>query len=183
LHSLIGSQIPDLRDIHSGIGEAARDYAELRRLGANIEVIDVGGGPGVDDEGSRSQHYCSANDDLAAYAEEMLRPIARICAEHDLPQPTVFSESGRALTAHHAVLIGDTHAVNVALTEDGGYRLADPECGDSVEELLRYVHFDPQQVLDTCVRRWREQGLGEAFVDSFYRELAAGLAGYSDLAS
>lgn len=52
-----------------------------------------------------------------------------------------------------------------------------------VEKLLRYVHSDPQQMLDTYVRRWREQGLGEAFVDSFYRELAAGLAGYRHLAS
>jgi len=55
----------------------------------------------------------------------------------------------------------------VALTEDGGYRLAEPQCGDPVDELLRSVHFDPQQMLDTHVRRWREQGLGEAFVDSF----------------
>lgn len=58
-------------------------------------------------------------------------------------------------------------AVNVALIEDGGYRLAEPQCGDPVDELLRSVHFDPQQMLDTHVRRWREQGLGEAFVDSF----------------
>ena len=86
----------------------------------------------------------------------MLRAIARICTQHDLPQPTVFSGSGRALTAHYAALIGDTDAVNVALTEDGGYRLADPECGDSVEELLRYVHFDPQQMLGTYVHRMRE---------------------------
>ncbi len=107
LHSHIGSQIPDLRDIHHGVTEAARYFAELHRLGADIRVIDVGGGLGIDYEGSRSQHYCSTNYDLAAYATEVLRPIARICAESALPQPMVFSESGRAMTAHHAVLITD----------------------------------------------------------------------------
>lgn len=107
LHSHIGSQIPDVRDIHRGVSEAARFFAELRALGVPIRVIDVGGGLGVDYEGSRSQHYCSINYDLATYAAEVLRPIARICQQQDLPHPMVFSESGRALTAHHAVLITD----------------------------------------------------------------------------
>ena len=107
LHSHIGSQIPDLRDIHRGIAEAARYFAELCRLGAGIRVVDVGGGLGVDYDGSRSQRYCSINYDLAAYATGVLRPIARICAELGLPQPMIFSESGRAMTAHHAGLITD----------------------------------------------------------------------------
>jgi len=384
LHSHIGSQIPDLRDIHRGIGEATRYYAELHRLGAAVRVIDVGGGLGIDYEGSRSQHYCSTNYDLAAYAAEVLRPIARVCAEHGLPQPMVFSESGRAMTAHHAVLVteviereppfveppsevadgddllqrlyqllrgarndvptqsfqnarhllaeanerfaqgdmdlerralaetlfyavvrevkgalrlesrrhrelleelnemladrvfcnfslfqslpdiwaidqifpvmplhrldetpdqaalvhdltcdsdgcidsyvdqdgventlmlhaarrgepyllgiflvgayqeilgdmhnlfGDTDAVNVIVEDGGRYRLAEPERGDSVDELLRYVHFDPEQMLDAYLRRLRAQGVGEAFIDSYYRELKAGLHGYTYLKS
>ena len=120
LHSHIGSQIPDLRDIHRGVAEAARYFAELQRMGADIRVIDVGGGLGVDYEGSRSQHYCSANYDLTAYAMEVLRPIARICAEHGLPQPVVFSESGRAMTAHHAVLITDVVEREVPFLADLG---------------------------------------------------------------
>jgi arginine decarboxylase len=67
----------------------------------------VGGGLGVDYEGSRSQHYCSINYDLVTYAAEVLRPISRICQQRGLPEPMIFSESGRAMTAHHAVLITD----------------------------------------------------------------------------
>jgi arginine decarboxylase len=105
LHSHIGSQIPDLRDIHRGMGEVARLYAELRRLGAPLQVVDVGGGLGIDYEGSRASTDCSINYDLAAYADEVLRPLQRVCDEQGVPQPMVFSESGRALTAHHAVLL------------------------------------------------------------------------------
>lgn len=105
LHAHIGSQIPDLRDVHRGVAEAARYYAELRALGAPLRVVDVGGGLAIDYEGSRSTQACSTNYGLASYAEEVLRPIARCCSEFGLPQPMVFSESGRALTAHHAVLV------------------------------------------------------------------------------
>ena len=107
LHSHIGSQIPDLRDIHQGIHEVARLYVELRQLAAPIRVVDVGGGLGVDYEGSRSPNDCSINYDLSTYAAEVLRPLARACELHGLPHPMVFSESGRAMTAHHAVLITD----------------------------------------------------------------------------
>lgn len=105
LHSHIGSQIPDLRDIHQGVKEVARLYVELRRLAAPIRVVDVGGGLGVDYEGSRSPHDYSMNYDLSAYAAAVLRPLARACEAQALPQPMVFSESGRAITAHHAMLI------------------------------------------------------------------------------
>ena len=107
LHSHIGSQIPDLRDIHRGVDEAARYFVELHALGAAIRVIDVGGGLGIDYEGSRSRNDYSANYGLIDYAREVLRPIARACALHGIDEPEVFSESGRALTAHHAVLITD----------------------------------------------------------------------------
>lgn len=107
LHAHIGSQIPDLSDIHRGVREIARYFVELRGQGAPIAAIDVGGGLGIDYEGSRSEHEHSMNYDLDAYASEVLRPLARACAEYGLPQPAVFSESGRAMTAHHAVLIAD----------------------------------------------------------------------------
>jgi arginine decarboxylase len=78
-------------------------------------------------------------------------------------------------------LFGDTDAVNVALTEDGGYRLAQPEKGDAVDELLRYVHFDPELMLERYVQKLRAEGVGEALMDSYYRELKAGLQGYTYL--
>ena len=152
LHSHIGSQIPDLRDIHRGVSEAARYYAELRAQGAPVRVVDVGGGLGIDYEGSRSQEFCSANYGLAAYADEVLRPIARICRERGLPQPMVFSESGRALTAHHAVLVTnvidrDAQAIGATAIEvednDILARLAGLLGDDAAEgPLQRYRHAE-----------------------------------------
>jgi len=130
LHAHIGSQIPDLRDIHRGVAEVARLYAELHRLGAEPNIIDVGGGLGIDYEGSRSMDECSMNYDLSDYATEVLRPIVAICRERDLPEPMVFSESGRALTAHHAVLITE-------IIDDERPTGSVPEIAPDADELLR----------------------------------------------
>ena len=105
LHSHIGSQIPNLRDIRTGITEAARYYSELRRLGAPLQIVDVGGGLGIDYEGTRSRHYCSINYTLEGYAGEIIATLKRHCDRLELPHPLILSESGRAMTAHHAVLI------------------------------------------------------------------------------
>ncbi len=105
LHAHLGSQIPSLQDIRAGVGELVRFYAELRRMGAPIRVIDVGGGLGVDYEGTRTPSPCSVNYGFAAYAEAVVNTIAAECRRTGLPEPDIFSESGRAMTAHHAVLI------------------------------------------------------------------------------
>ncbi|MFM5585612.1 biosynthetic arginine decarboxylase [Aeromonas rivipollensis] len=105
LHFHLGSQIANIRDIQGGIRECGRFYAELRRLGVPIDVVDVGGGLGVDYEGTRSQSHCSANYSLSEYANNVVWGIGDVCREFDLPHPTIISESGRALTAHHAVLV------------------------------------------------------------------------------
>lgn len=105
LHFHLGSQIPHILDIQRGMREAARYYAELRRMGLPVEIVDVGGGLGVDYEGTRSRSYCSMNYSVEEYATTVVRTLWEICAEHDLPHPDIVSESGRALTAHHAVLI------------------------------------------------------------------------------
>ena len=76
-------------------------------------------------------------------------------------------------------LYGDTDAVNGSVSPDGHCCLAEPECGDSVDELLRYVHFDPDEVLNTYLRSLREQGVSEASVESHYRELKAALRRYT----
>ena len=107
VHFHLGSQIANIRDIQGGIRECGRFYAELRHLGANIEVVDVGGGLGVDYEGSRSQSHCSANYNLREYANNVVWGIGDVCEEFDLPHPMIISESGRAITAHHAVLISN----------------------------------------------------------------------------
>ncbi len=105
LHFHMGSQIANVRHIQAGMREAARYYAELRAAGADIRVVNVGGGLGVDYEGTRSRSFCSMNYTLQEYAHNIVRALAEICAEKYLPHPDIVSESGRALTAHHAVLI------------------------------------------------------------------------------
>jgi arginine decarboxylase len=107
VHFHLGSQVANVQDVAKGLREAARFYVELRRLGAPVSVVDVGGGLGVDYEGTRSRSFCSMNYSQREYARNILRTLQEVCAEYDEPQPNVISESGRALTAHHAVLIAD----------------------------------------------------------------------------
>jgi arginine decarboxylase len=105
VHFHLGSQVANVQDIARGMREAARFYAELRLLGAPVDMVDVGGGLGVDYEGTRSRSYCSMNYSQREYARNIVRTLQEVCAETGQPQPNIISESGRALTAHHAVLI------------------------------------------------------------------------------
>ena len=105
LHFHLGSQIANVGDIQRGMREAARYYVSLRELGADIEVLDVGGGLGVDYEGTRSRSDCSMNYSMHEYALNIVRTVQDACREAQCPEPRLISESGRALTAHHAVLI------------------------------------------------------------------------------
>jgi arginine decarboxylase len=105
LHFHLGSQIANIADIQRGMHECARYYAELRRMGANIDTVDVGGGLGIDYEGTHSRSFCSKNYSMQEYANNIIYTLIDICNKHDLPHPNVITESGRALTAHHALLI------------------------------------------------------------------------------
>lgn len=105
VHFHLGSQVANVSDIQRGMREAARFYVELRALGAGIDVVDVGGGLGVDYEGTRSRSYCSMNYSMREYALNIVRTLQEVCRESQQPEPQIISESGRALTAHHAVLI------------------------------------------------------------------------------
>ena len=105
MHFHMGSQIANIRDIKVALKEAGQFYAELHRLGAPIKIVDAGGGLGVDYDGSRSRRESSINYSLDEYAQNIVRSFAEICAEKHLPQPDIITESGRAITAHHAVLI------------------------------------------------------------------------------
>ncbi len=114
LHFHMGSQISNVRDIANGMREATRYFVELSRLGAKISHVDVGGGLGIDYEGTRSRSYCSINYGLHAYASNIVQPLAEACEQHGLPQPRVVTECGRAMTAHHAVLIANVAEVEQA---------------------------------------------------------------------
>lgn len=107
LHFHVGSQVADRADLDAAVREAARFYQELHRLGAAVNVLDVGGGLGVDYEGAGADTEFSMNYHLDDYAETVVGAVAERCREAALPHPEIITESGRALTAHHAVLITD----------------------------------------------------------------------------
>ncbi|MEN9507602.1 MAG: biosynthetic arginine decarboxylase, partial [Gemmatimonadota bacterium] len=105
IHFHLGSQITDIRFIKSGLQEIARFYLELRALGVDITHVDVGGGLGIDYDGTNSTNNASVNYSLQEYANDVIYTIAEACREAELPMPHIISESGRALTAHHALLL------------------------------------------------------------------------------
>jgi arginine decarboxylase len=112
-HFHMGSQISNVRDIAAGMREAVRYFVELHQLGVPIDVVDVGGGLGVDYEGTRSRSFNSINYSMGQYAASIVQPLAEAVAEYGMPAPTIFTESGRAMTAHHAVMV-----VNVSEVEE-----------------------------------------------------------------
>ncbi|HEX2080793.1 MAG TPA: biosynthetic arginine decarboxylase [Longimicrobium sp.] len=105
IHFHLGSQIPDIRNIKLAMTEVARYYVELRQLGVGVEYVDVGGGLGVDYDGSRSTSSASVNYSMQEYANDIVYALAEACRENEVPMPHIISESGRALTAHHALLL------------------------------------------------------------------------------
>jgi arginine decarboxylase len=105
IHFHLGSQITDIRFIKSGLQEVARFYLELRAIGVDITHVDVGGGLGIDYDGTNSTNNASVNYSLQEYANDVIYTIAEACRDADLSMPHIISESGRALTAHHALLL------------------------------------------------------------------------------
>ena len=105
LHFHIGSQVPDILTVKKAVQEAARFYAKLHKMGFPIEYMDVGGGLGVDYDGSRSNFDSSTNYTLQEYTNDVVYYIADVCNAERVPHPNIISESGRAIVAHHSVLI------------------------------------------------------------------------------
>lgn len=105
IHFHLGSQITDIRVIKTALAEVARFYGELRAMGVDITHVDVGGGLGVDYDGTNSTSQASVNYTLQEYANDVIYTLAETSRAKGLPMPHVISESGRALTAHHALLL------------------------------------------------------------------------------
>jgi arginine decarboxylase len=147
LHFHMGSQISNVRDIASGMREAVRYFVELSKLGCGIRFMDSGGGLGVDYEGTRSRGYCSINYGLDQFAHTIVQPLAEACAEHKLPPPRVVTETGRAMTAHHALMV-----VNVSEVErapEGSVPRKEPNEPAVLRHLREtYVALDKRPVLE-----------------------------------
>ncbi len=110
LHFHIGSQITDIRKIKTAVKEASRVYAKFRHMKAPVEFLNVGGGLGIDYDGSKTPSDSSANYTIQEFANDVVYTIAEICENEDVPVPVIVSESGRALTVYHSLLV--TTAVN-----------------------------------------------------------------------
>jgi arginine decarboxylase len=139
MHFHMGSQIANIHDIKVALKEAGQFYVELHRLGARIKIVDAGGGLGVDYDGSRSRRESSINYSLEEYAQNIVRSFAEICTEKEVPQPDIITESGRALTAHHAVLITNVTDIESVYTHPGALP-ALPDTQNWVE-YYHDVHF------------------------------------------
>jgi arginine decarboxylase len=105
MHCHPGSQVQDIRRVKEAINELAHVYAELKLMGAGLEYIDVGGGLGVDYDGSGTNFPSSINYTLNEYASDVVYRIGSVCNTRNVPHPLIISESGRAIAAHHSVLI------------------------------------------------------------------------------
>ena len=108
VHCHPGSQLQDIRRVKDAINELAHVYAELKLLGAGLEYIDVGGGLGVDYDGSGTNYTSSMNYTLNEYASDVVHRIGSVCNTRGISHPMIVSESGRAVAAHHSVLIFNT---------------------------------------------------------------------------
>lgn len=126
LHYHLGSQVCAIRTLRAALREAGRFYVELRKMGARLVYFDVGGGLAVDYDGSRTNFHSSANYSVQEYANTVVYEIMQMCDESDVPHPVIISESGRALTAYHSVLV--TNVLGVTEKPPEGLRL--PELQD-----------------------------------------------------
>ena len=152
LHFHMGSQIANIADYRKGFREAIRYYGELRAMGLPVDHIDVGGGLGVDYDGTHSRNASSINYDMQDYADAVVDMLKEFCDRQEIPHPHIFSESGRAMTAHHAVLL-------VQVTDVERHNDKMPEIDASVEqpEILQVLielleDSDPEMVAETY---WR----------------------------
>ena len=118
LHFHIGSQVPDILTVKKAVQEASRFYAKLHRMGFPVEYVDVGGGLGVDYDGSRSAFDSSTNYSLQEYANDIVYYIADVCNAEKVPHPNIVSESGRGIVAYHSVLLVEVFG-SIAKTKGG----------------------------------------------------------------
>jgi arginine decarboxylase len=146
-HFHMGSQISNVRDIANGMREATRYFVELNRMGVPLEIVDVGGGLGVDYEGTRSRSHNSINYSIEQYAATIVQSLAEAVEAEGLIAPHILTEAGRAMTAHHAVMV-----VNVTEVEAVPAGAISPPCAEEPAVLRRlretYEELDRRPALE-----------------------------------
>ncbi len=161
LHFHLGSQITNIRQIKAAVMESARVYVEMKRAGAGLQHLDVGGGLGIDYDGSQTDFESSVNYTLQEYANDVVYHIQNVCDEAEVPHPNIVSESGRAVAAYHSVLVFNVLGVSgfgdqdlpKELPEDVEQPLIDLQetyRSLSTKNLLESYH-DAQQALDSAL--------------------------------
>ncbi|HEX5473846.1 MAG TPA: biosynthetic arginine decarboxylase [Vicinamibacterales bacterium] len=162
LHFHLGSQIPNIRIVKGALNEAARVYTELVKAGAGLEYIDVGGGLGVDYDGSQTNFESSVNYTLEEYANDVVYHIQTVCDDAGVKHPTIVSESGRAIVAYHSVLIFNVLGVSMFGDEKIPETISPEEAEQPVIDLLETYqnlssrnalesYHDAQQALDMAL--------------------------------
>src|SRR5271169_2533516 len=160
LHFHLGSQITNIRQIKAAVTEAARIYVELKRAGAGLKYLDVGGGLGIDYDGSQTDFESSVNYTLQEYSNDVVYHIQNVCNEAEVAHPIIVSESGRAIAAYHSVLVFNVLGVSgfgedgfTPVPEDAEQPLIDLQetyRSLSSKNLLESFH-DAQQALDSAL--------------------------------
>lgn len=145
LHCHMGSQMHDIKQVIQGVGELTRIHVELTRLGASIRYLDVGGGLGIDYDGSQSSMPSSRNYTIAEYATSVVHRVKSICEEAEVATPTIVTESGRAMVAQQSVLVFDVLGTN----SFEPHRLP-----ASVEELVHQDGSEPPRPLVDLFEAW-----------------------------
>jgi len=118
LHFHIGSQLTDIKRIKNAMKEAARTYSKIRQMGMPIDYLDVGGGMAVDYDGSRTSYESSANYNAREFANDVIYVIKTVCDDENVPHPTIIQESGRYLSAYHAILVTNVQDEIETVVED-----------------------------------------------------------------
>jgi len=174
IHFHLGSQITDIRTIKNGLEEIARYYTELRRMGFAVTHVDVGGGLGVDYDGSRSTHPASVNYSIQEYANDVVYTLGSVCRAANVPMPNIITESGRAVTAHHALLLVDVIDVETPSMPER------PQLAPDVHPLLREME---DSLIEVTIERAAEVYHDVVFAKDRARELFdAGVLSLPDLA-
>ncbi len=181
VHFHLGSQITNIRNIKNALTEAARIYAELHKIGTGVQYLDVGGGLGIDYDGSQTDFESSVNYTLQEYASDVVFRVKGVCDEAGVPHPTIITESGRALVAYHSLLVFDVLGVSnfdryhlpPELPEDAPRRVADLFAihRDLNKKNLLEGYHDALQAVDEALTRFAVGSLNiemRALVERLY---------------